>query len=81
VVAWGDVSVAYSCLGVSWMSEQTRDAPSAAKARAVARPIPEEEPVITAILFWRRGSIVGGCWMSEMFGAWLVEDGLDYLCL
>ena len=58
VVVLGDVSVAYSDRGVSVMSEQIREAPSEAKARAVARPMPEEEPVITAILLWRRGGIL-----------------------
>jgi hypothetical protein len=35
-------------------SERRREAPSEAKARAMARPMPDEEPVIMATLEVRR---------------------------
>jgi len=83
VVVLGEVSVAYSERGVSVMSEQIREAPSEAKARAVARPIPEEEPVITAILFCRRGGIVESVVVDVCeSGVRLVgDDSFGYLCL
>jgi hypothetical protein len=63
------------------MSEQIREAPSEAKARAVARPIPEEEPVITAIFPWRRGGIVEGwgvdlllCVATEMYEVFVAGE-------
>jgi len=83
VVVLGEVSVAYSDRGVSVMSEQIREAPSEAKARAVARPMPEEEPVITAILFWRRGGIVESVVVDvfEVVVRLAGDDSFGYLCL
>ena len=65
------------------MSEQIREAPSEAKARAVARPMPEEEPVITAILLWRRGGIVESVVVVVFeVGVKLVgDDSFGCLCL
>lgn len=62
------------------MSEQMSEAPSDAKARAVARPIPEEEPVITAILLARRGGILSMI-VVELYGVGLRFVGGDLGCL
>ena len=53
------VSVRYSGRKLGVMSLQTMFAPSRAKARAVARPMPELEPVIMAVLEVRRPGILG----------------------
>src|SRR6202035_3890634 len=45
---------AVSCSPTSAMSLSARDAPSAAKRRAIPRPMPEPAPVTRAILFARR---------------------------
>lgn len=55
-----DVVGAREGRGSGRRSEQIIVAPSEAKARAMARPMPEEEPVIMEILFWRRPGMVVG---------------------
>src|SRR4051794_10447987 len=57
------------------MSATTTRAPSSANRRAVARPMPEEPPVMTAVRSARRP---GMAWLPVLWGSVVgVEDVLD----
>ena len=51
--------------------------PAAAKAREMARPTPEEEPVTRATFWWRRGGGVGWTFLTKERGVvnWEEERG------
>ena len=78
VVVRGEASVESSGRASSRRSDKIIVAPSEAKARAMARPMPEEEPVIMAILLVRRSGMVVE---SKLIVSWVsgVVEGVDFI--
>ena len=59
ILVWRYSPAGFTLQVFSWRSAQTIFAPSAAIANAVARPMPDDEPVMIAIRSLRRSGILG----------------------